>query len=382
VNAHLRRKKVDARHQTLKWELVVWRNKVKGLIQDQCAVENTLMRARYLFDTAEKDMLQILRSNDRFDSNFWVLERTIHKRNFQSVVLKEKCRILRSQITAEAATYVLKAKRVDGLLAQLNHEVSILQTLQKRVNHADALKLERIRLDKSLLEARGRVKALEEELETPMHIHRWRFLESTNPEAMQMLKMAQILRAKLMVKVATRERIHANANALQAKLSLLSRRVRDITIAEHEESVHFFEQMLKQKIQQFNDLIEQVAQQKEVVLTSKRNVEAARSELRNSKGDFYLRKKQSDELKAHTWDSRVGGEQPLLLSGQRFIGGGFAVSASADLTVIKHPRPRATTSQIVIPKVTPTATLLPKAWNPARPPLNTMLPTVSELQQL
>jgi hypothetical protein len=336
------------------------------------------MKARYMFDTAEKDVLQMLRSNDRFENNFWVLERTIHKRNFQSVVLKEKYRVLTSQITAEATTYVLEAKRVDELIVSLDHELSVLQVLKKRLIRANALKLERIRLEKSLLEAQGRVRALEDELETPMHIHRWRFLESTNPEVMQLVRMAQMLRAKLMAKVAMTERIHADVNSIQSRLAILNRRVHNVTIAEHEDSVHFFEQILKQKTQQFNDLMEQVAQQTEVVLTSKTSVGIARSELRNSKGDYYSTKKQSDELKAQTRGSRVS-DQPLLISGQRFIGGGFAVSASADLAVIKHPKPRATTSPIVIPKVTPTATLLPKAWNPARPPLKTLLPTVSEL---
>ena len=53
--------------------------------------------------------------------------------------------------------------------------------LQKSVANVDDLRREVYHLQRELLRERTRCKALEEELENPMNIHRWRKLEGSDP---------------------------------------------------------------------------------------------------------------------------------------------------------------------------------------------------------
>jgi len=61
----------------------------------------------------------------------------------------------------------------------LKAKLSIAQSKNDKIPQ---LKKEVLHLQKELLEERTKVKALSEELENPMNVHRWRKLEGTDPE--------------------------------------------------------------------------------------------------------------------------------------------------------------------------------------------------------
>jgi len=48
-------------------------------------------------------------------------------------------------------------------------------------------------MQKELMEAKTKVKALSEELSNPMNVHRYRKLEGTNPERYEMINKIQTL---------------------------------------------------------------------------------------------------------------------------------------------------------------------------------------------
>ena len=51
-------------------------------------------------------------------------------------------------------------------------------------------------LQRELLRERTRCKALEEELENPMNIHRWRKLEGSDPSTYEMIQKIQTLQVR------------------------------------------------------------------------------------------------------------------------------------------------------------------------------------------
>lgn len=56
------------------------------------------------------------------------------------------------------------------------------------------------RLQKELLQERTKVKALSEELENPMNVHRWRKLEGSDPATYEMIQKIQTLQRRLIQK--------------------------------------------------------------------------------------------------------------------------------------------------------------------------------------
>ncbi len=87
----------------------------------------------------------------------------------------------------------LLKKKIDDLKRQLqlrNNEVANVETLKHEVYH----------LQRELLQERIKVKALSEELENPMNVHRWRKLEGSDPKAYEMLQKIQTLQKRLIQK--------------------------------------------------------------------------------------------------------------------------------------------------------------------------------------
>ena len=68
--------------------------------------------------------------------------------------------------------------------------------LQKSVANVDDLRREVYHLQRELLRERTRCKALEEELENPMNIHRWRKLEGSDPSTYEMIQKIQTLQKR------------------------------------------------------------------------------------------------------------------------------------------------------------------------------------------
>ena len=82
-------------------------------------------------------------------------------------------------------------------IKKLRREKTILM---KNVSSLDELRKEVYHTQRELLKERTRCKALEEELENPMNIHRWRKLEASDPSQYEMILKIHALQKRLIMK--------------------------------------------------------------------------------------------------------------------------------------------------------------------------------------
>merc|ERR1719191_1039826 len=71
---------------------------------------------------------------------------------------------------------------------------------KQQVENIDGLKKEVFQLQRELLQERTKVKALSEELENPMNVHRWRKLEGTDPAMYETMQKVKTLQKRLISK--------------------------------------------------------------------------------------------------------------------------------------------------------------------------------------
>merc|ERR1719410_3285489 len=71
---------------------------------------------------------------------------------------------------------------------------------KQQVDNIDDLKKEVFQLQRELLQERTKVKALSEELENPMNIHRWRKLEGADPAMYETMQKVKTLQKRLIAK--------------------------------------------------------------------------------------------------------------------------------------------------------------------------------------
>ncbi|KAL9190708.1 hypothetical protein ACHAXT_000414 [Thalassiosira profunda] len=129
-----------------------------------------------------------------------VLGTQLIRRNDEIVLLSEKITMLQNKQTRGETQY---SSRLDDIrilklkLKDLQRQLTISQGGQGGV---EDLSRSLFLVKKELLRERLKVKALSDELENPLNVHRWRKLEGTDPQAYEMIQKNQILQRRLLDK--------------------------------------------------------------------------------------------------------------------------------------------------------------------------------------
>lgn len=122
------------------------------------------------------------------------------RRNDELSLLYEKIKIQTSTLNKGEIQYRERIEDIRVLrleIKKLRREKAMLQTETQNV---DGLRGEIFRLQRDILRERTRVKVLEEELESPMNIHRWRKLAGSDPSTYELIAKIQTLQKRLISK--------------------------------------------------------------------------------------------------------------------------------------------------------------------------------------
>merc|ERR1711979_52583 len=129
----------------------------------------------------------------------------------------------------------------------------------RQVANIDDLKQEVFDLQRELLQERTKVKALSEELENPMNVHRWRKLEGSDPAMYELIQKVRTLQKRLIAKT---EEVVAKDLEIQEKERL------------HKELTHILEK------QPGPEIMEQLEVYQETFAAKMKQMKAMTSELR------------------------------------------------------------------------------------------------------
>merc|ERR1712190_422657 len=98
---------------------------------------------------------------------------------------------------------------------------------QQQAESIDDLKKEVYHLQRELLQERTKVKALSEELENPMNVHRWRKLEGSDPAMYELIQKVRALQKRLIqkteevvtkdIEIQEKERMHKELTGILEK---------------------------------------------------------------------------------------------------------------------------------------------------------------------
>ncbi|KAJ3398390.1 hypothetical protein HDU80_008980 [Chytriomyces hyalinus] len=166
-------------------------------IKNRMAEENKLRHVITEGDTArsklKKEYDSIVQARD-------VLGSQLIRRNEEISLLYEKIKIQTSTLNKGEIQYYERIEDIRVLkleIKKLRREKAILQSETQNV---DGLRTEIFKLHRDVLKERTRVKVLEEELESPMNIHRWRKLSGSDPTMFELITKMQALQKRLIQK--------------------------------------------------------------------------------------------------------------------------------------------------------------------------------------
>lgn len=156
-----------------------------------------------------------------------ILGTQLIRRNDELALLYEKIRIQQSTLNKGEIQYRERLRDIRQLKVQLDNAKRELQIQSHEVTNIEALKNEVYHVQRELLQERTKVKALSEELENPMNVHRWRKLEGSDPKRYELLQKIQTLQKRLISKteqcvekdllLAEREKLYVDLKNILAR---------------------------------------------------------------------------------------------------------------------------------------------------------------------
>ena len=147
-----------------------------------------------------------------------MLNAQLTQRNRECTLLYEKVKIQQRILNQSQAEYKERVHEIKMLKLRLASHARELASLREAAASIDALKQEVRALDLELVHERTKVKALSEELETPMNVHRWRQLKGSDPTMYELLQKVRVLQRRLITKT---EEVAAKKILLDEKSKVL-----------------------------------------------------------------------------------------------------------------------------------------------------------------
>lgn len=393
VETHYKQKTIRRQVITLHKELNQIKRDLKAIDEQTTEIRNKTMRSQFLLTSSDLETMKQQQSLNEIKASADIMEKMTVRHVSEKEQLIAKAHLLKYQIEHAKAAYTKQTEEIEKLKNELISEVELNEHLQSQNRHGKALKLELIRVQKSLLQAQGKSRALEEEIEKPMNVHRWRILDATNPEQSQLIRMNMALRDKLMILISKLEQLMRSKKALQDRNAIEERHLQNSYGGQYDSEYAYYNEILKEKIRMLQKMQEQAAKQGNYVQTTRDQLMTVRTMIREEKTELYGTKKQIRAKSSYgTTRNNSAIKKTPPRTDVKFIGGGFAVGGIQSPQNMK-PQIRPQTRQgaghaptLILPHNTtprkPKSNLqmtkqTPKGWNPKRQPISPFLPTAN-----
>ncbi|VDP91161.1 unnamed protein product, partial [Echinostoma caproni] len=200
VKENLERQKVDKEREQLAKDLQRMKIQAaenRAYIEAQEAEEGKLLK---IVAEAEQERLRERKEHEQVINERDVLGSQLVRRNDELALLYEKIRIQQSVLCKGEKQFNDRLRDLNLLkqeVRKLRREKAVLQSTACKIND---LKTEVHRVQRDLIRERTRARALEEELQNPVNVHRWRKLEGSDPSTYEMILKIQVLQKRLISK--------------------------------------------------------------------------------------------------------------------------------------------------------------------------------------
>ncbi|KAJ1511569.1 hypothetical protein HMI55_006538 [Coelomomyces lativittatus] len=291
LKEHFEHQKVEKEKDGAKQELQKLKHQLdtaQQFIQNQQAEENKL---RHIIAEADAERMRQKKEYEAVIQERDILGTQLIRRNDELALLYEKIKIQQSTLNKGEIQYRERLEDIRVLkleIKKLRREKSILQ---HETTNVEALRHEIYQLQKSILNERTRVKVLEEELENPMNIHRWRKLSGSDPSTFELVQKVQTLQKRLINKT---EQVVEKELLLQAKEKLYQDLRSMLVRVPGPEIVHqvdSFKNALKEKTKEMKSLVSELTMHQSLALDYKSEIQSLTKQTQEFKKRYLTLKK-------------------------------------------------------------------------------------------
>mmetsp|Transcript_20814 Transcript_20814/g.48084 ORF Transcript_20814/g.48084 Transcript_20814/m.48084 type:complete len:895 (+) Transcript_20814:173-2857(+) len=251
VKEHFEHKKVDRELESLKNELNELRAKVQDGEETIAGQASEINKLNHIISEADTERAAMKKEYDQVINERDILGTQLIRRNDELALLYEKIKIQQSTLNKGEVQYRERLEDIRMLKLKINDLKRKLHMLKQQTSNIDVLRNEVYHLQRELLSERTKVKALSEELENPMNVHRWRKLEGSDPGTLEMIQKIQTLQKRLIAKteeVVEKDLLIQEKEKLYVELKNILARQPGPEVAEQ---LSIYQQNLREKIRIF-----------------------------------------------------------------------------------------------------------------------------------
>jgi len=336
VKEHLEHQRVEKEKDALKAELQLMKKEAgesKAYIEQQQTEERKLLK---IIQEADSERLRQKKELDQVIGERDILGTQLVRRNDELALLYEKIKIQKSTLDKGEIQYRQRVEDIRLLKLEIKKLRREKHILTKSVANVEELRREVYNMQRELLRERTRCKALEEELENPMNIHRWRKLEGSDPSTFEMIQKIQTLQKRLIQKteeVVEKELLIKEKEKLYMELKQILARQPGPEVAEQ---LSIYQQTLKEKTKQMKTMASELNMYESQVQDYKYDIERLSRELQDIKKKYFMHKKreqQQRERERSINQAALPPFQPQRTDAPKFTGGGFNLKQTPKITV-------------------------------------------------
>merc|ERR1712176_1253364 len=229
-----------------------------------------------------------------------ILGAQLIRRNEELAWLYEKIKIQQSTLQKGEIQYKDRILEVNMLRAEIRETKAQVAEARNQVTNVANLQREVHHLNKVLLREESKAKALQEELENPMNVHRWRELEGSDPATFEMIQKVKSLQKLLIAKteeVMEKDAMIQEKERLYVQLKNIIARQPGPEVAEQ---LAWYSQNLKEKTQHMKQMAGELENYHSQVQDLRDDIARHNADLGAVKQEYFkrLRQQRSTQLQA------------------------------------------------------------------------------------
>lgn len=324
-------KRLDKERQAIKNDVERLKREIaksEALIKQQ---DNDIQKLNRIIAEADSERLRQKKEYDMVINERDILGTQLIRRNDELALLYEKIRIQQSALNKGEVQYRERMEDIRLLKLKIKELKRELHIHRNSVSNVDALRKEINHLQKDLLQERLKVKALSEELENPMNVHRWRKLEGSDPNTYEMIQKIQTLQKRLIAKteeVVEKDLLIQEKEKLYLELKTILARQPGPEVAEQ---LNVYQQNLRDKNAQLKAMAGELNMYQAQVNEYKYEIERLTRELQEIKKKYFEQKRREQMRASSNGGGGPAEEFKVAVPSTRFAGGGFSLSASKEM---------------------------------------------------
>mmetsp|Transcript_33611 Transcript_33611/g.77642 ORF Transcript_33611/g.77642 Transcript_33611/m.77642 type:complete len:874 (+) Transcript_33611:212-2833(+) len=306
VKEHFNHHKVEKEKEQLKNELTKIKKQIVSSEQIIANQRAEIQKLNQIIQEADEERQRQAKEHDAIVGERNILGSQLIRREAELAKIYEKIKIHWSSLQHGEARYQECLAEIEFLQNRIAAMRKERDDSSLQVADISDLKSTTQQLERELLHEQTKVRALSEEMDRPLNVHRWRVLESSDPQRFELVKKIQGLQKRIITKteeVVEKDLLIQEKERLYVELKNILGRQPGPEVAEQ---LSVYQSNLKQKLQQMKAMNAELDMYKQQVDEFRYEISNVVSEHSGVKQE-YIKRKQEHRLEEEASFGMMGG---------------------------------------------------------------------------